>query len=648
MSLGDVQYHPRRVGGTSVISSRPSLSHPSSRTGNGGLGVQSSRHPSSGIPQSPVGGGSQIPVPSGMPKQIPRAAMTTGLRSPGASHNQGKNLQQMNHRSALRFPSPGSREFSPPARSTTASATNRFMYPLQHSSSATFARSAPISAAVAGSPQHVLQSASISSVSNFSSSTTVTQRSASTPQFQPGQQRPSPFVPPPTSYPGHHRQAVAPTSTTQVSPPTTSQPPSNYASQAPAASHLPSTTPNSAYSGSSGPGGPTYAAPPQPSAQAPPYAPPPSSVQIRPSPSPSPITLPPNPTDEDLLKAGPREILRRLRKAEAEIGKILAENSNLVTDANKRIAGHVSEAKSLKDGQQRLMEDNQELRDLCCFLDDDRQKGRKLAREWQRFGRYTASVMRQEVSAYQNKLRDLERKQEELMKDNLELKELCLYLDEERHSAGGSTGGQTGGGGPSVLCSQCCAPLSPPIGDGSAAPTSNSVRDEGDGSSNSTNADDQQRSLSPQQRSPRQLGEGIPAGWKSRSLFNDQILRYIRRLEKEVYAKDESDQEGSVNVRHPRHHAGQESLDSGSEGDRGSSGMMTLSRPEAVVQAMRVLEVHEQLEKETCSDSLLRDATDETSGGGLPLGEGEKALLREMCNVVWRKLEDTPGGKVTE
>lgn len=48
-----------------------------------------------------------------------------------------------------------------------------------------------------------------------------------------------------------------------------------------------------------------------------------------------------------------------------------------------------------------MSDDNQELRDLCCFLDDDRQKGRKLAREWQRFGRYTASVMRQEVSNYQ-------------------------------------------------------------------------------------------------------------------------------------------------------------------------------------------------------------------------------------------------------
>lgn len=61
----------------------------------------------------------------------------------------------------------------------------------------------------------------------------------------------------------------------------------------------------------------------------------------------------------------------------------------------------LAELRALKEANQRLSDDNQELRDLCCFLDDDRQKGRKLAREWQRFGRYTASVMRQEVSAYQ-------------------------------------------------------------------------------------------------------------------------------------------------------------------------------------------------------------------------------------------------------
>ena len=111
------------------------------------------------------------------------------------------------------------------------------------------------------------------------------------------------------------------------------------------------------------------------------------------------------------------------------------------------------------------MDDNQELRDLCCFLDDDRQKGRKLAREWNRFGKYTASVMRSEVQAYQNKLRQLDEKQQELIRDNLELKELCLYLDEERTRA-------------SIQCTNC------------GASNGAMLRDDGDGSSSSTNADE--------------------------------------------------------------------------------------------------------------------------------------------------------------
>lgn len=113
-------------------------------------------------------------------------------------------------------------------------------------------------------------------------------------------------------------------------------------------------------------------------------------------------------------------------------------------------AALLEEVAALREANRRLAEDNRELRDLCCFLDDDRQRGRKLAREWQRFGRYTASVMRQEVSAYRSKLRELDDRQQELIKDNLELKELCLYLDEERSGAArddgdGSSSGAGGG-----------------------------------------------------------------------------------------------------------------------------------------------------------------------------------------------------------
>lgn len=133
-------------------------------------------------------------------------------------------------------------------------------------------------------------------------------------------------------------------------------------------------------------------------------------------------------SDDDLLRLGPRELLNRLRKTDAENVRIMTEHGNLMKDVNQRMQIYLNEIRCLKDVNQRLQDDNQELRDLCCFLDDDRQKGRKLAREWQRFGRYTASVMRQEVSTYQAKLRELESRQQELIKDNLELKVPICFI----------------------------------------------------------------------------------------------------------------------------------------------------------------------------------------------------------------------------
>ena len=51
-----------------------------------------------------------------------------------------------------------------------------------------------------------------------------------------------------------------------------------------------------------------------------------------------------------------------------------------------------------------LLKDNQELRDVCCYLDDTRQKSKRLAHEWQSFGRYTASVLKSEVVEFETKI----------------------------------------------------------------------------------------------------------------------------------------------------------------------------------------------------------------------------------------------------
>lgn len=57
----------------------------------------------------------------------------------------------------------------------------------------------------------------------------------------------------------------------------------------------------------------------------------------------------------------------------------------------------------------------------------------------------------------------------------------------------------------------------------------------------------------------------------------------------------------------------------------------TLSgRPEAVVRALQVLEVREQLEREGRIIERGENMSDTTSGD---MDDGEKALVREMCNV---------------
>lgn len=71
-----------------------------------------------------------------------------------------------------------------------------------------------------------------------------------------------------------------------------------------------------------------------------------------------------------------------------------------------------------------------------------------MSREWQRLGRYSASIMRKEVTLYLQKLKELELRQEEVIRENQELKELCLLLDEEKGVVGGGGGvGGSGGGG---------------------------------------------------------------------------------------------------------------------------------------------------------------------------------------------------------
>ncbi|NXO72819.1 CC85A protein, partial [Phainopepla nitens] len=217
-------------------------------------------------------------------------------------------------------------------------------------------------------------------------------------------------------------------------------------------------------------------------------------------------------SDEELLKWSKEELIRSLRRAEAEKMSAMLDHSNLIREVNRRLQLHLGEIRGLKDINQKLQEDNQELRDLCCFLDDDRQKGKRVSREWQRLGRYSASVMHKEVALYLQKLKELEVRQEEVVKENLELKELCVLLDEEKSGGAGSR---------SSIDSQ--------ISLCQLTATSAYIRDVGDGSSTSstgsTDSPDHHKhhpSTSPEHlQKPR--GEGSPEHQKHRSVSPEHL-----------------------------------------------------------------------------------------------------------------------------
>ncbi|CAG0915847.1 unnamed protein product [Notodromas monacha] len=267
--------------------------------------------------------------------------------------------------------------------------------------------------------------------------------------------------------------------------------------------------------------------------------------------------------------------------------------------------------------------------------------------------------------------------------------EICLYLDEERNS-------QTG------VCGKCSGPLL------------EQVRDDGDGSSSSTNADEpsppasssspsklslstskyqtsSSKSATPSGNTGGGGGGGKKTGFprdrdpvieetlqRQRSLFNEQILTYIKTLEERLaHGTNKRDGRTSAtdHLQHQQVQANRDYLRSislgmdancdflgpGSTGtgsdiefvDGDSECTFPLSRPEAVVKAMRVLEVHKQLEKEDpcgsespqCSANTAANAGSSSTGSSSvhesiskdhqqqKLGDEEKALLREMCNV---------------
>lgn len=99
-------------------------------------------------------------------------------------------------------------------------------------------------------------------------------------------------------------------------------------------------------------------------------------------------------------------------------------------------------------------------------------------------------------------------------------------------------------------------------------------------------------------------------------------MQYVRSLEQRISQLEHE-------------HTNSNSTNANNNGINNSNSSNELGRPETVVRALQILEVREQLE---------RDRAGNASVSPEDMDENEKALLREMCNVVWRKLEENPNG----
>lgn len=156
-----------------------------------------------------------------------------------------------------------------------------------------------------------------------------------------------------------------------------------------------------------------------------------------------------------------------------------------------------------------------------------------------------------------------------------------------------------------------------------------------------------------------------------RTALNDQTLQYLRSLEQrllehELANRNENSENNTNNnltaAIASKNTNGPSTINGKCTTDPPAGNFRALDvfsgRPEAVVRAMQILEVREQLDRDRnggivgIGSGSSGNAGVGASGNGIAINgddismspehmaEGEKALLREMCNVVWRKLED--------
>lgn len=103
-------------------------------------------------------------------------------------------------------------------------------------------------------------------------------------------------------------------------------------------------------------------------------------------------------------------------------------------------------------------------------------------------------------------------------------------------------------------------------------------------------------------------------------------MQYVRSLEQRVKQLEDDKRALTLKINQIATTTGDSSI---AVSPDSSVGVLS-GRPEAVVRALQVLEVREQLEREGRMPERSETMSDNTSQD---MDDGEKALVREMCNV---------------
>jgi len=79
-----------------------------------------------------------------------------------------------------------------------------------------------------------------------------------------------------------------------------------------------------------------------------------------------------------------------------------------------------------------LLSTNDDLKELCILLDEERYKMHQLAEQWKNFGTSSIHKLESQIIDYQEKLNDLEQKQILLIKENDSLKSLINQMNNNK------------------------------------------------------------------------------------------------------------------------------------------------------------------------------------------------------------------------